>query len=60
MQCNCLKYNYLIFRTPLNYEYIDYNKFRKHLSRWICNPLLVRVSIYSFIFIFLNKPISLL
>ena len=19
MQCNCLKYNYLIFRTPLNY-----------------------------------------
>ena len=20
MQCNCLKYNYLIFRTPLNIE----------------------------------------
>jgi hypothetical protein len=24
MQCNCLKYNYLIFRTPLNVEQTNY------------------------------------
>jgi len=23
MQCNCLKYNYLIFRTPLNNKHVS-------------------------------------
>ena len=27
MQCNCLKYNYLIFRTPLNLICLQYYDF---------------------------------
>jgi hypothetical protein len=26
MQCNCLKYNYLIFRTPLTYKFGGYKE----------------------------------